>query len=243
MATEGSATTTYPHFTNRELSEGLFDQLMLAVKFHLEKEWQSQRITGDSYSKVYLGSIEAVLANATQYLLGILLLDEKRDQLIQQTELIEEQARQSSYETDFILPQTLLKLQQETALLAAQILLTNAQTAKVNKEIEFLDAKILSELANTDETIADPGSLIGRQTNLLRIQGLGFAGDLEAKAAKLSADYDSVFQSVQEVPEASTLGQNAINGVIGILETVEVMKNAAASDPVFTPPTVFVPAP
>jgi len=234
MPTEGSPTPTYPQYTNRQLADGLFDQLMAAVKYHIDLEWKSQRITGDNYTKVYLGSLESVLANTTQYLLGILLIDEKRDQLIQQTEVLEEEARQKRYETDFILPKQVDKL-------IAEIALINAQTDKVNKEIEFLDAKIQSELANTDETIADPNSLIGRQINLLRIQGLGFAGDLEAKAAKLHADYDSVFQSVQEVPEASTLGQNAASTITFILQTVEKMKSDAYVDPVFTPPIVVTP--
>lgn len=231
MATE---TPTYPQFTNTALGEGLFDQLMAAAKKHIMEEWNEQRINGDTYAKVYLGMMETVLGNTTQYLLGLLLIDEKADKLQAEIDLIREQIRQMAYETDFILP-----AQRDKIL--AEIELINAQIAKINKEIEFLDAKILSELANTDETIADAGSLIGRQINLLRIQGLGFAGDLEAKATKLHADYDSVFQSVQEVPEASTLSQNAVNGIIGILQTVEKMKDDAYVDPVFTPPTVVTP--
>lgn len=243
MPTEGSPTPTYPQYTNIALGDGLFDQLMAAVKHHLEKEWSSQRITGDSYSKVYLGSMEAVLGNTTQYLLGILLIDEKRDQILAQLEVNREEARQTAYETDYILPAQLLKIQAETKLLGEQYNLTVAQTAKVNKEIEFLNAKIQSELANTDETIADTGSLIGRQIDLLRIQGLGFAGDLEAKAAKLNADYDSVFQSVQEVPDASSLATNAIEGIINVLDTSEKMKNSGYTDPVYVTPTAYVPPP
>lgn len=241
MPVDGSPTITHPHYTNKGLEEGLFDQLMIAVEYHLKKEYQSGRISGDTYHKVYLGSLESAMGNSTQYLLGLLLIDEKREQLLKQIELTEEEARQKAYETDFILPQQLLKLVEETALLVKQQELIDKQMEKIDKEIAFLDAKILSELANTDETIADPNSLIGRQINLLRIQGLGFAGDLEAKAAKLHADYDAVFQSVQEVPEASTLSQNAADGIVGILETVEKMKNDGFADPVFTPPTVVVP--
>lgn len=243
MPTEGSPTPTYPQYTNLALGDGLFDQLMSAIKHHLDIEFTSQRITGDSYSKVYLGSIEAVLGNTTQYLLGILLIDEKRDQILAQMDVSREEARQTAYETDFILPAQLLKIQAETKLLGAQYDLTVAQTAKTNKEIEFLTEKIKSESANTDETVADTGSLIGRQIDLLRIQGLGFAGDLEAKAAKLNADYDSVFQSVQEVPDASSLATNAIEGIINVLDTSEKMKNSGYTDPVYTPPTPYVPPP
>lgn len=238
MANEGSPTPTYPQYTNLNLGDGLFDQLMAAVKHHLQIEYDAQRIDGDRYAQAYIEAMEAVLGNTTQYLLGILLLDEKKDQLSWQIELAKEQARQTAYETDFILPAQLAKIQAETALLGEQLNLTIAQTAKVNKEIEYLTEKIKSESANTDETVADANSLIGRQINLLRIQGLGFAGDLEAKSAKLHADYDSVFQSVQESPTHASLRLNAVNNIIGILDTVEKMKSDAYSDPTYVPPVV-----
>ena len=230
MPIDGSPTITHPHYTNKGLDEGLFDQLMIAVDYHLQREWKAGRISGDTYHKVYLGSLEAAMGNATQYLLGMLLIDEKRNQLNAQIELSAEQARQTAYETDFILPQQLLKLIEETALLVKQQELIGKQMLKIDKEIAFLDAKIQSELANTDETIADLGSLIGRQIDLLRIQGLGFAGDLEAKAAKLHSDYDTIFQTVQENPADASLTSNAINNIIGILDTVEKMKNEAWVD-------------
>lgn len=224
MPVDGSPTITHPHYTNKGLDEGLFDQLMVAIDYHLQKEYKSGRISGDTYHKVYLGSLEAALGNSTQYLLGLLLIDEKREQLLKQIELTEEEARQKAYETDFILPQQLLKLIEETALLVKQQQLIDKQMEKIDKEIEFLDAKILSELANTDQTIADPDSLIGRQIDLLRIQGLGFAGDLEAKAAKLFADYDSVLQSVQEIPEMVALQTDAQTAIDAIEATVSQMK-------------------
>lgn len=231
MPIDGSPTITHPHYTNKGLEEGLFDQLMVAIKYHLLEEYKAGRISGDTYHKVLLGSIESALGNSTQYLLGHLLIDEKRDQLQAQIDLSAEQARQTAYETDYILPQQLLKLIEETALLVKQQELIDKQMLKIDKEIAYLDAKIQSELANTDETIADLGSLIGRQIDLLRIQGLGFAGDLEAKAAKLHSDYDTIFQTTQENPGDGSLRLNAINNIIGILDTVEKMKSQAWTDP------------
>lgn len=242
MPTEGSPTPTYPQYTNLALGEGLFDQLMASVKHHLEIEWKAQRITGDSYSKVYLGSMESVLGNTTQYLLGLLLIDEKKEQALAEVrlteariDLTEEDIRQKQYETDFILPKQLekldkeieligeqiLKTQAEVVLLGAQVALTNAQASltakqedKIDKEIEFLDAKIQTEKANTIGGIADANSLVGRQISLLHAQKLGFAGDLQSKVGKVFADYDAVFQSVQEVPEAATLRSDA-QGALG----------------------------
>ena len=156
-------TPTYPQFTNLPLHDGLFDKLMAAVKHHLNIEWDAQRLRGDMYTKVYLGSMESVLTNSTQYLLGILLITERQNKLLAEIDLIV------------------------------------AQTDKVRKEIEYLEAKILTELANTDATIADTGSLIGKQISLLTAQRIGFAGDIKTKTAKLHSDYAAVYQSVQEV--------------------------------------------
>ena len=191
-------TPTYPQFTNLPLHDGLFDQLMAAQKHHLDIEFDAQRIRGDIYAKVYLGSMESVLANSTQYLLGILLITEKQNKLLADTDLVIEQTRQTIYTTEFVLPKQVEKMDAEIALI-------NTQIDKINKEIEFLDAKILTELANTDETIADPGSLVGKQAALLTAQKLGFAGDIRTKTSKLHADYASVFQSVQEVEDTPTL--------------------------------------
>lgn len=239
-STQGSPTPTYPQYTYLALGEGLFDQLMTAVRHHLDIEYKANRITKDTYSKVYLGAMEAALGNSTQYLLGSLLIEEKAAQLAAEIEKIREETRQIEFQTDHLLPAQLEKLNAEIELLGAQLLLTQAQTLKTEKEIEFLDAKILTEKANVDETIADLGSLVGRQIDLLRIQGLGFAGDLEGKAAKMHADYDSLFQSVNEDPDAPTLALNAVNNIIGMLDTVEKMKDANYADPVYVPPEVVV---
>jgi len=213
-------TPTYPQYTNLALHDGLFDQLMAAHKYHLDIEWNEQRIKGDLYAKVYLGSMESVLQNCTQYLLGILLLDEKQDNLIaqtnltiQQTKLAEVETAKAQFELDVLMPLQAEKLEGEIALLAAQVLLTNAQTDKTIKEIEYITAKIMTERANTED-LADPQSLIGKQITLLTAQKFGFAGDIQTKTAKLFADYDAVLQSVQENPAQVALtvdAQTAIN--------------------------------
>jgi hypothetical protein len=92
-------TPTYPQYTNLALHDGLFDQLLAAHKYHLGLEYDAQRIKGDLYAKVYLGSMESVLQNTTQYLLGILLIDEKRLNLNAQTDLTIQQTKLTAVET------------------------------------------------------------------------------------------------------------------------------------------------
>lgn len=219
-------TPTYPQFTNLKLQDGLFDQLMGTVKHHIELEFNAQRITGGDYAKVYLGALESIMANTTQYLLGIVLLEEQRLKLQAEIALMELEGEKLRYEIDYMYPAQLIKLQQEGLLIESQIrlsdakileteanirkieaeilmlesqkLLIDAQIRKIDQEILFLQAKIKTENANTDETIADDGSLVGRQIALLKAQRLGFAGDLYVKQAKLHADYNAVIMSVLE---------------------------------------------
>lgn len=223
MTDQGKA--TYPQFTNLALNEGLFDQVMASVEFHVKREFDEQRISSADYAKVYLGSLESVLANSTQYLLGIVLLEQQKLKLEAEIKMLELEGEKLRFEIDYMYPAQLIKLQQEGLLIEAQVrlaeanilkteaeirkidaeilmlesqkLLIDAQIDKINQEILFLQAKIKTEKANTENNFTTD-SLIGRQTALLKAQKLGFSGDLYIKQAKLNADYAAVWQSVQE---------------------------------------------
>lgn len=191
MPTALDTPSTYPTYTNRAIEEGVFEQLMAAVKHHVGEEYKAGRIQADQYGQVYLGLTEACLENSTQFILGLLLLDEKR----RAADLANQKAE---FELEQILPAQLRKLE-------AEISLMGKQEDKIDKEIEFLTWKIETEKANTQADVAAPTSLIGKQISLLTAQRLGFAGDLQSKIAKMYADYDSIYQSVQELEAMTTL--------------------------------------
>jgi hypothetical protein len=191
MPTPQDTPQTYPNFTNHGLGEGILDQLMIAVEYHVNKQFDEGRIDSASYGQVYLGALEAAMTQATQFLLGQLLIDEKRrgqDLNNQKTE----------FEIEFMLPKQLELITAQIAKIDAEISLLGKQEDKIDKEIEFLTYKILTERANTEAGIADDASLIGKQMTLLTAQRLGFAGDIQVKVGKLFADYDAVYQSTQE---------------------------------------------
>ena len=216
-------TPTYPQYTNLALGDGLFDQLMATMKHHLQIEYDSQRIRGSEYAKVYLGSMESVLGNTTQYLLGILLIEQRKEQLELENRILDLDIIKLEYEIEHILPLIKLKTQAEVDLI-------NAQISKINKEILFIDAKINTEIANVDGSGVTADSVVGRQTALLLAQKLGFAGDIESKVAKLHADYASVWQSVQEdetVPDLIFGGQTAAETAIDLALTTAVSIKAA----------------
>lgn len=245
---------TAPGFTNLALGEGLVDQLMATVNHHIDLQYKQNRLKGSDFAQVYVGSINSVMQFSTQYLLGTLLIDEQKGKLTAETSLtvkqeeeiemrigiLELEQEKLRFEIDQLFPLQVLKTQAEIDLINAQILKINeevdhmiAQQAlwvkqglKLDKEIAFMTAKIVTETANTSAGIADAGSLIGRQMSLLAAQKLGFAGDLQIKLAKVYADYDAVFQSVQEVPEDATLHPQAVSSLGAAVTTANAIKAA-----------------
>jgi hypothetical protein len=207
---------------------------MLAVNKQLDDQYSAGRIRGTDYASVMLGSIQGVMTNTTTYLLGQLLIDEKKAKLEADTSLtakqelridneiamLELEQLKLKFEIEELYPLQKIKTTAEIALINAQIAkldqevinliaqasLLGKQEDKIDQEILFLIAKVRTEEANTLGGKIEDGSLLKGQLDLLQAQKLGFAGDLQIKAAKLYADYDAVYQSVQEATAGQTLG-------------------------------------
>ena len=110
MTNELLIAATYPQFTNLKLKDGLVDQLMETIKTHVWGEFSAQRITAADYSKVFLGALEAVLTNSTQYLLGTVLLEMQKLELAAKIKLIELEGDKLQFEISYLYPAQLIKL-------------------------------------------------------------------------------------------------------------------------------------
>lgn len=136
---------------------GVFDVLMRANKAHLEAEYSKNRIKGSEYATVYLGSLEAVLNSALQFLLQkdkIALEAQLIEQqiLLAQVEVIKANAQvlQTEAQTELVKQQTanalaeLAILQANALKIPAEIAHLQAQTAMVGQQTENLDAELLN---------------------------------------------------------------------------------------------------
>lgn len=56
--------------TDGDSGTGIFDQIMRTVELHLKEEYDEGRITADSYSNVYLNSLQSSMQQAVAFLLG-----------------------------------------------------------------------------------------------------------------------------------------------------------------------------
>lgn len=176
---------------------GIFDVLMRANKAHLEAEFTKGRIRGPEYATVYLGSLEAIMTGAMQFLLQKQKAGLDADLVAQQIELAKAQE-------DLVKQQTLNALAEE-AVLKAQKCKLDAEydvlmltKAKVTAETALLTQKSATEQAQTNGEGVAENSVIGKQILLYNSQANGFTRDAEQKAAKLLVDSWSVRRTTDE---------------------------------------------
>ncbi len=140
--------------------DGVFDILMQATKLHLMEEYDSGRITGKEYSTVYLGALNAVLAQSIGYIknhhetaninANVGLVRQKTATELAQTadEIPAGLAFNSTTDIDgLIADQKLLN--------AEQLSLIGSQVTQSENEVALTGQKIITELAQTDDDLTD----------------------------------------------------------------------------------------
>ena len=154
---------------------GIFDELMTAANAHLDSQFKNERITGTQYAEVYLGQLQAVLANAVQFLierdktyLNNLLINAQIELANKQVELAEKQLEQADKQLELLEKQ--IELQQAQSDLAKQ---------KIKTEI--------AQIADNVDGVA-VGGVIGAQVALYKQQRESFLRDAEQKSLKILAD-------------------------------------------------------
>ena len=154
---------------------GIFDELMTAANAHLDSQFKNERITGTQYAEVYLGQLQAVLANAVQFLierdktyLNNLLINAQIELANKQAELAEKQLEQADKQLELLEKQ--IEFQQAQSDLARQ---------KIKTEV--------AQIADTVDGVAVSG-VIGAQVALYKQQRESFLRDAEQKSLKILAD-------------------------------------------------------
>lgn len=170
---------------------GVFDVLMQAAKGHLEQEFTKGRIKGTEYSTVYLGSLQAILSQAVEFLLN-------KDKHALEGQLLAAQIEKIQAEKALVEQQTLnaakelLVLEAQICKLQAEYDMIMATKLKTAEERALLQWKAATEKAQTLGTGVDPDSVVGKQKQLYQAQADGFKRDAEQKAAKIMSDSWSV---------------------------------------------------
>ena len=193
---------TLPQLTEATTTgSGVFDVLMKATKAHLEQEFTLGRIKGAEYATVYLGSLEAVMQNALQFLL-------QKDKVALDAELVKQQVELAKAELLIkqvelektraeldILEKTALKTDAEVELLTAQAAMVRAQTANEALQGKVLiaqECKLRAEydvLLSTNLKTKEETSLLLWKTNTEKAQTLAMGVDDNSVIGKQKALY------------------------------------------------------
>ena len=159
---------------------GMFDELLTAVKAHLQEEFKNNRITGAEYTKAYTALYESALSNAVSYLL-------QRNQSSNQTALLQAQVVTARIEA----AQAKVKL--ASMLLDSKRLAAEYATAKVN--LAKADAEFCSSKYNLDVILPKQAELLTSQKDLLVVQvaeaEYNLANLTPKQAALLAAQIDN----------------------------------------------------
>ena len=187
---------------------GTFDHIMRAVAVHVQGEFDANRIRGPEYSQVFLSSLNTAMDQAIRFILE----KNNAELLCKQIELADKQIEKT----------------------AADILLVEAQIAKMEFERDLteqqvlnLKAELLRTNAQTDQILAEnlnipkQGELLDQQVLSQKAQILNIEAEtlnvpkqgavLDAQECKLRADYDLVLEQIKRtVEETAVMAQKKI---------------------------------
>lgn len=123
-----------------------------------------------------------------------------------------------------------LNIPKQGLMLDTEVLLKNQQLTRTNKEIEVLEQKRLTELAQVESTGVDADSIIGRQKALYEAQTLGFGQEAKHKAAQLMISTYNIRRTTAEAEEVNAenkLMDEFIGAAVG-----EMFESAGITEPV-----------
>lgn len=182
---------------------GVFDVLMKAVKQHLLEEYNADRVTGDEYTKLYLGTMTAVMQTSVQYILNA----QQEEKIQAEIALVRQKTVTELAQTDDDIPVGLgfngdtnveglialekEKLQQNQLLVDAQVSQTNAQVALTTAQVSHIEAQT--------SQISSQVALTNSQVSLTDAQVTQVAADIAQTNAKVNLTNAQVSQTNAQV--------------------------------------------
>lgn len=130
---------------------GVFDSLMRAVKVHLDEEYKKNRFSGEEYSNLYLGAMNAVLQQSIQYALT-------KEQSDAQAALLSAQTSKTA-EEERLVAQQLQNLSTEQVNLVKQ-------GTQIDKQNLALDEQIQKAIADTALVVQQKANLVAENSNI-----------------------------------------------------------------------------
>lgn len=240
----GSLDDVISKLTNEDLTTktiegtGTFDVLMAALRVHLQKEFDGNRITGDLYAKTYIALTSEAMGQAVQFLI-------QRDQsywaaIVAQQQALAAQAQTITARVQLAIAKVQLQSARAEALNnEAQFALTKMKLATESVGYEMADFNLTNILpaqlaltleqkeqvrAQTMNTRSDGittvTGLLGKQKDLYEQQITSYQRDSEMKAAKIFTDAWMTMKTIDEGLEPPTgFNNTSLDAILTDLKT------------------------
>lgn len=195
---------------------GVFDTMMKSVTAHLEKQYMESRIRDEDYATVYLGAIEASMAQSVQFVIGkeqaetaALLALSQRDLTEAELDLVRQKTETEKAQTEEV-DDGILGAQQD--LLAKDLLIKDQdilnsvqQVAKSVAEVSLIEEKVITEEGNNQNKLT---GLVGKQQALLD-------QDILVKQQNVLESIEKVALVKEQVKSEEGNNENRTKGLIG----------------------------
>ena len=190
---------------------GVFDVLMKSTKAHLQEEYTKNRISGEEYTTVYLGALTAVLQQAVAFILS----HQQKEKVSAEIGYIRQQTVTELANTDDDIPlglgfngdiniEGLVKNQKDLVL--KQIDLATSEISKTDADKALTGQKIITELANTDDSISAAANAAYGFNGTLDFEGLSTAQKNKLLAEISFTDQKTVSELAQTDDTTSAAG-------------------------------------
>jgi hypothetical protein len=205
---------------------GVFDVLMSTVSLHLLEEFKQGRITGEEYTTVYLGALTAVLQQSNAFLAN----HHSEAKIRAEIGLMRQKTVTELAQTDDDIPlglgfntDTAIEglVAQQVLLNASNIELSAAKVESAERESVLIGQKIITELAQTDDSDLSAAALVYGLNDDPEITGM-----VAAQITKTESESDLIIQKL--VTEVSNTSDTKPIG-LGEMDSVTVIGGLAKS--------------
>ena len=196
---------------------GVFDKLLGAVNENIKLQFDAGRIKGQDYANVYLGALQMVLSQSTDYVLREKLVEAQIDDALKGIELKEQQIesmqledniKQSQNEKDLLLKDSeLLTNEKQRLALDKDMAVKTAQIVSIQKEDVIKEKQALYIAAQT-LTEASQKLDIEKATELKTAQISNMGKDTELKEYDLTIIKPKELEIKQKELELHTIESN-----------------------------------
>lgn len=213
-------------------SSGVFDKLMSAVNKNIEQQYTLGNIDSTDYANVYLGSIQAVLAQSVQFSLQEQITEAQVSAILKENELktaqLESIAKDNLLKDEQLLISTLdrsIKSYEYENLLPEQLNKLREEITSIQKDASLKDDQLLTTALDRLLKDYELESLMPEQ--LAKLQGE--ISMLATQESELTADGTKKRMLMDEEIETANKQQVLADAQLGLVKVDTIIKDKEAA--------------